>query len=328
MKRALIFALALTAMFPLTGCNSKRRKKGTDSSFVATGVTPTGTGTGSGTYTGPILARVADHGDPNGQEQELIELVSRARKDPVAEAARLNARHGTTLDFSSYAPRPAFSPNGFLSQAALAHGNDMATRGFYAHANPEGVSANGRILATMYDLAAAFGTNPAVNLTENIAKGTGSAPGNSLTTPQGVHDTFMIDAGVAGTKHRQLLLGAGPYARYREIGVSYLHRAPSDYVVEEVAYTNTDRPFVVGVAYTDADNDGVCRAGEGTAGTPVILSHRSGFTISTATRTAGGFSFEVFVDDTFTLTIGGQSTSVAVQGGTLKVDLRSGQLAR
>jgi uncharacterized protein YkwD len=324
MKRALIFSLALIAIFPLTGCGKKRRNKnGRDSSFVATGTTG-----GSGTYTGPILARVADHGDPNGEEQELIELAARARRDPNAEAARLNARYGTALNFSSYPARPAFSPNGFLAQAASAHTNDMATRGFYSHTNPEGVSANGRIRATMYDLAAAFGTNPGVNLTENIGKGTGTAPGNSLKTPQGVHDTFMIDAGVAGAKHRALLLGEGTYARYREIGMSFLHRAPSDYIVQEVAYTNRDRPFVVGVAYDDHDNDGVCRAGEGTPGTPVVLSHASGFTISTATRSAGGFSFEVFVDDTFTLTIGGRSTTVTLQGGTIKVDLRTGQLTR
>lgn len=323
MKRALIFILALTVVAPLTGCGKKRRGDGKDSSYVGVSA-----GTGTGTYTGPVLARVADHGDPNGEEQELIELVQRARRDPRAEAARLNARHGTALDFSGYPARPALSANGFLAQAAGAHGNDMATRGYYAHANPEGVSANGRILATIYDLHTLFGTDPAVNLTENIAKGTGQAPGNSLKTPQGVHDTLMIDAGVAGTKHRQLLLGAGSYARYREIGVSYLHRGPSDYVVEEVAFTNTDRPFVLGVAYDDRDNDGVCRAGEGTPGTPVILSHASGFTISTSTRSAGGFSFEVFVDDDFTLTIGGRTAPVTVRAGTVKVDLRSGQLAR
>ena len=91
------------------------------------------------------MARVADHGDPSGEEQEIIELAQRARRDPSAEAARLNARYGVALNFSSYPARPPLTPNQFLSQAAAAHVNDMAARSFYGHLNPDGINANGRI---------------------------------------------------------------------------------------------------------------------------------------------------------------------------------------
>lgn len=283
---------------------------------------------GGGGYSGPPMARVADHGDPSGEEQGIIELAQRARKDPNAEVARLNARYGLSLNFSSYPARPPLSPNQFLSQAAAAHVNDMITRGFYGHVNPDGVNANGRILATPYALNPFFGTNPTINLTENLGMGTGNPPGNTLKTPQGVHDTFMIDQGVQGAKHRALLLGAGQFAVYREIGISYRHQGNSDYIVQEVAYSATDRPFIVGVAYDDRDGDGVCRSGEGTPGVPVVLSHASGFSVSTTTRSAGGYAFEVFVDETYTLTIGGVSTTVTIQGDSVKVDLRSGQIAR
>lgn len=327
--RATLALLLLSSALPLAACGKKSRGHGGEHSTSASGVTSQTTGGGTTPATpGATMARVADHGDPNGEEQELIELAQRARKDPVAEAARLNARHGLSLDFSSYPARPPLSPNEFLSQAAAAHTSDMATRGFYGHQNPDGVNANGRILATIYDLNPFFGVSPAVNLTENLGMGTGSAPGNGLKTPQSVHDTLMIDAGVQGAKHRSLLLGVGQYALYRELGLSYLHRGTSDWIVEEVAFTKTDRPFVLGVAYDDRDGDGVCRSGEGTPAVPVILSHASGFTVSTATRTAGGFSFEVFVDGTYTLTIGGDSTTVVVQGASVKVDRRSGQLVR
>ncbi len=272
------------------------------------------------------MARVADYGDPNGEEQELVELMQRARRDPVAEAQRINATHGTNFDFSTFQPRPPLSHNGFLEAAAKGHAEDMATRGFYGHANPDGKNANGRILDTAYDLNDYFGTNPTINLTENIGKGTGAAPGNSLTTPQGVHDTFMIDLNVMGAKHRVMILGGNGFQNMREVGVGYLHRAPSDYIVEEFAYTKRDKPFLLGVAFDDRDNDGVARAGEGRPGVTVTLSHASGFSISTQTKTAGGFSFEVFVPGTYTLTIDGRSTQVTIGNDNVKVDLRSGAI--
>jgi uncharacterized protein YkwD len=273
------------------------------------------------------LARVADHGDPNGEEQELIELMQRARRDPTAEAQRINARRGTTLDFSGFPKRQPVSPNEFLAQAAKFHAEDMATRGFYGHASPEGKNANGRILDTAYSLNDYFGTNPTINLTENIGKGTGNAPFNILKTPQDTHDALLIDAGVPGAKHRVMILGDGQFSKNREVGVSYLHRAPSDYVVEEFAYTKRNAPFVMGVAFDDKDGDGVCRAGEGRAGVTVTLSHASGFSISTTTKTAGGFSFEVFVAGTYTVTIDGKSTQVVVAADNRKVDLKSGAIA-
>jgi uncharacterized protein YkwD len=277
---------------------------------------------------GGVMARVADYGNPNGEEQELVELIQRARRDPAAEAQRINARRGTTLDFSGFAKRPALSPNEFLAEAAAAHANDMATRGFYGHANPEGINAVGRILDTQYDLDPSFGTNPAINTTECIGKGTGSAPGNLLTTPQDTHDAFLIDAGVPGAKHRVAILGDGPFAKNREVGLSYLHKAPSDYIVEEFAHTTRNAAFLLGMAFDDRDNDGVGRNGEGLANKTVTLSHASGFSISTTTKTAGGFSFEVFVPGTYTLTIDGQATQVTIGQDNVKVDLKSGQIAK
>lgn len=272
------------------------------------------------------LARVADYGDPTAEEQELIELMQRGRRDPVAEAQRINAKYGTSLDFSSFQPRQPVSHNGFLEAAADGHADDMATRGFYGHVNPDGVNANGRVIASTYDLNDYFGTNATINLTENIGKGTGSAPGNLLTTPQSVHDTFIIDAGVMGAKHRVMILGQGQFSKYRENGMGYLHRAPSDYIVEEFAYTKRDKPFLLGVAFNDNDGDGIARVGEGQPGATVTLSHASGFSISTQTKTAGGFSFEVFVPGTYTLTIDGRSTQVTIGTDNVKVDLRSGAI--
>jgi hypothetical protein len=332
MKRALLLALVVSVL-PLTACGGKHRKSSgvTEVATATGGVTATTSGSntnGSGTGSLQVLARVADYGDPSGDEQELLELMQRARKDPAAEGARLNAAYHLSLNFSGYAAMPPLSHNGFLHQAASAHTADMAARQFYGHVNPDGVGPNGRILATQYDLNTWFGTNPAINLTENLGMGSGAGAGNTMQTPQGVHDTFMIDANVVGTKHRQLILGVGQHAPNREVGVSYLRQADTEWCCEEFAYTNTNKPFVVGVAYDDRDQDGVCRSGEGTPGVTVTLSHASGFQVSTTTKSAGGYAFEVFYDGTYTLTVGGQSTQVVVQGQNLKVDLKSGAITR
>lgn len=271
--------------------------------------------------TGP-MARPADYGDPTPGEQELLELMNRARKDPVAEGTRLG------LDFSAYPAQPPLSHNKFLADAALGHVTDMAARAFYGHVNPDGLGPNGRILTTPYALNTFFGTSTSVNLTESI----GSATGNRFLTPQDVHDTFMIDAGLALPKHREIMLGyGGHYPRNREAGLAYRTNLASTqpwehYVTEEFAFTRTDKPFLLGVVYSEQTADGLCRIGEGRAGVRVTLSHASGFQVSTTTATAGGYAFEVFVDADYTLTIEGQSRPVQVRGKNVKVDLRDAQL--
>lgn len=271
--------------------------------------------------TGP-MARPADWGDPTPGEQELLELMNRARKDPVAEGARLG------LDFSAYPARPPLAHNKFLGDAALAHALDMANRPFYAHVNPDGVGPNGRLLLSPYPLNTFYGTDRVVNLTESI----GVANGNRFLTPQDVHDTFMIDAGLAQPKHREIMLGyGGHYPRTREAGLAYRTNVPSTsvwthYVTEEFAFSRNDKPFLLGTVYDDATADGLCRIGEGRGGVQVTLGHASGFQVTTTTASAGGFAFEVFVDAEYTLTIEGKSQRVLIQGGNKKVDLRSGVL--
>lgn len=273
------------------------------------------------------LARVADYGNPTAQEQELLELTNRARRDPVAEAARLNATHGLNLDFSGYVARPPLSMNGFLTQTAGRHSEDMAARAFYGHVNPDGVGPNGRVLDTAYDLHRVFGTDRSVNRTENV----GAGSGNLFNTPQKVHDTFMIDEGLNPAKHRELMLGVGNFGRNREVGFGFRINLPSagnfnHFTTEEFAVTNRDRPFIVGTVFNDGNGDGIAQAGEGQANVTVTLSHASGFTLTTQSKSAGGYAFEVFVDEPFTITINGQSATVTINGDNVKVDSVSGAI--
>ena len=70
----------------------------------------------------------------------------------------------------------------------------------------------------------------------------------------------------------------------------------------------------------------MARAGEGQGGVNVVLSHASGFSINVNTADAGGYSFEVLVPGQYTITIGGQSTTVTVGSSSVKVDSRNGSI--
>lgn len=264
---------------------------------------------------GPF-ARSLPLGSPTAEEHELLELINRARRDPPAEGVRLG------LDFSAIAPRPPLTHAALLGQAALAHSLDMAARAFYGHLNPDGVGPVGRVLDTGYALHSRYGTNRASNTIENV----GAASGNLMDTPQKVHDLFMIDAGVNPPKHRQLLLGVGNFKGRREAGFGYRNglasaQAFTSYVTEELAASQRDLPILLGTAYTDTSNDGVCRAGEGVANLPVVLTHSTGLTVTTQTNAVGAYAFELYLPGTWTLSIDGKSTAVVVGADNVQVDL-------
>lgn len=298
MKKLAFAALAAVAV----GCGGGGGRGGSsgDASSAVTSADPTSTSSSP-------HARAADFGDPSAFEQELLELANRARKDPSAEGRRFG------VDLSAYAARPPLSANAFLASAAASHAVDMATRRFYGHQNPDGIGPNGRILSTPYDLNALYGTDPVPNHTENIAAGT-----NALLTPKEIHRTLIVDQGINPPKHRNLILGISTWSRAREMGVAYrggniaTHGSPmDDYLVEELAYTNTDAPFVTGVVFQDKDLSGEYDQGEGVAGATVTLRAADGSTVATTTATAGGYAFEVLDPGEYDVLIEGASFGAA-----------------
>jgi len=265
--------------------------------------------------------RIADYGNPSAGDQELLELANRARRNPTAEGQRLG------LDLSAYLPQPPLVMNEFLYAAAGAHSQDMATRAFFDHLNPDGVNANGRVLDSTYKLHPSFTTQRTINRTENIGVGSG----NQFNNPQIVHDLFVIDAGVPNFKHRQMILGAPGFDDRREVGLFFRTNLASPgiyehFCTEEFARSATDAPFIVGTVFQDNDNDGIARGAEGESGINVTLDDGNGFSLTTQSADAGGWAFEVFRPGTYTLTINGQSTQVTVAADNVKVDLVNGQI--
>lgn len=66
----------------------------------------------------------------------------------LANEARATAR---TCGPNTYAAAPALVWNERLQQAATAHAQDMAARGYFAHDSPEGGTLAGRLQAAGYD---------------------------------------------------------------------------------------------------------------------------------------------------------------------------------
>ena len=209
-----------------------------------------------------------------------------------------------------------------LARAAVGHSLDMAARGFYGHLNPDGVGPVGRVLDTGYALHSRYGTNRASNTIENV----GAASGNLLDTPQKVHDAFMIDAGLAVPKHRELLLGIGNFKGRRQAGFGYRVKIASaavydTFITEELAASSRDLPLVLGTAFVDTTNDGLARAGEGVSGVSVKLIHSSGFTLATTTNSVGAYAFEVYSKGTWTVELDGKKAQVVIADDNVKVDL-------
>jgi hypothetical protein len=295
---------------------------------------------GVGPFPGGALARIADYGDPSGADQELLELMNRARRDPTAEGTRLG------LNLSAYPAKPPLSFNSFLAQAATTHTSNMIGDNVYGHLDANGDNANGRLLDTNYDLNGVYGTSRTANLSENIGVGSNA----QFDTAEKVYSSFMIDAGLTPPKHRDAILGlSAQLGAARETGSSLsfgnaaqaeaplnlltetdpndrLAFSPNHYADQEFARTKRDRSLIVGTVFTDTNGDGICNEGEGEAGVDVVLRHATGFTLTTQTATAGGYAFETLVDTDFEIEINGQKATVSMAADNTKVDSIGGTI--
>lgn len=87
-----------------------------------------------------------------GYEQLFLELVNRARANPVAEAELygIPLNSGLPPNTISTSPKPPLAPHPMLLEAARAHSKDMLDRGFFDHVNPDGQNPRDRARARGY----------------------------------------------------------------------------------------------------------------------------------------------------------------------------------
>lgn len=227
-------------------------------------------------------------------EQYLLELINRARLDPVGEAKRMGVdlNAGLAAGTITAASKQVLAPNALLETAAVKHSLWMLETDTFSHTGINGTMPWDRAAAEGYtyngigENVSWLGSTSTVNLESMVAQH---------------HKQFFLSAG-----HRQGMLNE----IYREVGIGQeagrftlgSNTYNASMVTELFGVLFTKR-FVTGVAYNDRNSDNFYSIGEGVSG---VVFQTGG--VRTATAAAGGWALGV-----------GSSTATAVSGtvGTL-----------
>ncbi len=256
----------------------------------------------------------------SANDQLLLELVNRARANPLAEVARysdisdLNA--GLPAGTISSSPKPPLAPHSSLITAATDHSVDMLARDYFSHYSPEGTSPSDRAQAAGYPTGVA----------ENIAWGGSSAPVNAVEQVFARHESLFLSPG-----HRQNMMSdshreAGTVIRY---GMFYAsgYNWYASMVTENFGDRGGD-PFITGVAFDDSVvDDDFYTVGEAARDVTIrAVRNTDQATFTTTTGPSGGYTLQV-PNGSYTVTATGGEiatqivrSNVLVSGANRKVD--------
>ena len=273
--------------------------------------------------------------DPTPLEQELLEHLNRMRLDPQGELSALftsldplvardpeadlsirRFRDPTSqevqADWASLSPVAPLAWNESLQAAALEHSALMIDFDTQSHQVPGEQSLGSRVEDAGYE-----GWN---RVGENIY-----AYANS---PFHTHSAFAIDWGVPDRGHRLNMMDPS----FQDVGIGILIDFTSSTEVGPLVVTQDfgyrggqSDPYLLGVVYDDADQDGWYDAGEGLGGVTVEIEAADG-PVTTVSMTAGSYQARI-PDGVYTMrAYGGQLSSpieitdVVVDGQNVKVD--------
>jgi Ca2+-binding RTX toxin-like protein len=246
------------------------------------------------------------------QEQLMLELINRARLNPLAEAARqgIDLNQGLAPGTISTAPKQVLAMNDLLVTAARGHSTWMLNTDTFSHTGANGSSAGDRMTQAFY----AFTGNWTWG--ENISWRGTTGTMNASTAIVQHHNGLFLSAG-----HRTNILGDS----FREIGVaqelgvftSQGTNWNASMVTQNFA-TSGSAVFVTGVIYNDTTNNDFYDIGEGVGG--VAINAGTGADTSSA---AGGYEIASSAG-TRTVTLGGVSLSLTLTNQNVKLDLVNG----
>lgn len=243
-------------------------------------------------------------GDITPDEQQYLEYINRARKDPNAEGRWLQGltdpeikvaldNFNTDLDelftdedhgFQTFEPLPPLAPNPIVRVAAEVHTMDMFENTYQRHVNLSGENPGDRITAAGYTWRT-YGENIFVSSKSNLYG----------------HAGFQIDWGLGGIQdppgHRLAIHNAN----YNEIGIFVFHGSKKKIedgnpirknvgpqLVTQVFATDRDRSsFLTGVAYYDLNGNAFYDTGEEIPGLRVATQQGNFYTEGAQ---SGGYS--------------------------------------
>ena len=244
----------------------------------------------------------------NAEEQMIVELINRARLDPLAEVDRLNDDLAAN---SSSSPVQALAVTEALSEAARGHSEDLDNRDFFAHTNPDGESPADRAVE------AGHGSR---FVGENIGWiGSSRTPADIQARAEAHHENLWNSDG-----HQVNLLSEN----WSETGAGYDYGSfqgfnGSTFVTE--LFSDRGETYLTGVVIDDTDDDAFYDIGEGQGGVQ-ITAFDGEDAFATATWDAGGYSLALPPGTYRAVFEGGDldapyETDVTIGGENVKLDV-------
>ena len=252
-------------------------------------------------------------------DQVLLELVNRARMDPMGEVGRLGIGLNDSLPAGTIlaTSKQPLAGNTHLGDSARGHSQHMLQTNQFDHAGIGDGTPTSRMTAAGYQLTGSWATG------ENIAWAGTTGSVDQLQFTRNIHDNLVRSAG-----HRENIMAD----QFREFGAGVLFgpftsggTAFNAIMGTENFGLSGDAVFVTGVAISDANHNNFYDIGEARAGVTVSVA-TAGATGSDITAAAGGYAVAAGTGaHQVTFSGGGLSSAVSatVSGGShnVKVDL-------
>jgi hypothetical protein len=252
-------------------------------------------------------------------DQLLLELVNRARLDPLAEVKRvgIGLNDGLAAGTITAAAKQPLAANDLLVKAAEAHSLFMLNHDQFAHEGIGDGTPTSRMQAAGYTLTGSWMTG------ENIAWSGTTGSLSELAFTRQLHDNL-----IKSHDHRVNIMNGG----FRELGTGVQQ---GQFTAQGTTYNavmatedfglSGSKVFVTGVAITDANHNNFYDIGEGRSGIHVAVKTGAA-TASSSTEPAGGYTVATSAGShivTFSGAGLASSVSAIVQAGSLnvKVDL-------
>lgn len=149
---------------------------------------------------------------------DAFNYLNKVRQNPSAYSEKIG------VDLGYVESRPALKWNEALLKAAQTKAEDMATRNYFNHVDPEGNGMNIKIHAAGYEIPADWYKNPANNFFESLGCGTNISSGEQII------NLLIIDEGIPEHGHRNHLLGIGKFnSNSYDIGIGHAYNPNSSY---------------------------------------------------------------------------------------------------
>ena len=263
--------------------------------------------------------------NPTAQEQLILELINRARLDPLAEAARLriDLNQGLAPGTISASQKQVLAFNPLVNDAADSHSTWMLDTDIFDHAGLGGSDPGDRMRTAGYVFSGSWTWG------ENIAwSGTTGALNVNATAAQ-LHDNLFRSAG-----HRTNILEND----FREIGIGVVAgqmlSGGTNYnaltATEDFALSGANH-FITGVVYSDSDANRFYSIGEGRGGVSVKIQAAGSAALTAESWDAGGYGIGTMATGELAVTFSGgglaaaAGATVLAGAANIKLDLVGGR---